>query len=235
MKTMVLSVNTILKGVWYNAGQPIEESLVPPNIRQYAVKPKESRTTHDRNLMLRFNQHYSYDQNGYLKPSVARQAAQLEADTYAEEAITDELAEGKVNETLASAIEEAQANHRADVERQKAQARVKARQQEEADEALRQEQNASVESGEFDQWDAQGRREEAVDSEEPAPRASASSKLKVKGKRSFVRRGRRFVLAKTVEDLIEGEVLYRHRPKSFGVAEKYIAFGKVRKETSNEV
>jgi hypothetical protein len=61
----------------------------------------------------------------------------------------------------------------------------------------------------------------------------ASAKLKGKGgKRSFVRRNGRFVLASSVE-VIEGETLYRHRPRSFGVSEKFIAFGKakVRKES----
>ena len=48
--------------------------------------------------------------------------------------------------------------------------------------------------------------------------------------RSFVRRGGRFLLASSLEDLREGETLYRRRPKSFGVSEKYIAFGKVRKK-----
>lgn len=50
---------------------------------------------------------------------------------------------------------------------------------------------------------------------------------KMKGK-SYVKREDRFVLASSVETLLPGETLYWHRPRSFGVDEKWIAYSKVR-------
>jgi hypothetical protein len=46
---------------------------------------------------------------------------------------------------------------------------------------------------------------------------------------SFVKRGEHFEPASKV-DVIPGEILYWHRRKSFGVTEKFIAFGRVGSE-----
>jgi hypothetical protein len=85
----------------------------------------------------------------------------MEAVASEEEAIEDELAgaDAEVSPTVASAIEEARADYQDDLELQKARAKAKARQQEEAEEFVRQEQDEKVESGEFDQWDADSRRD----------------------------------------------------------------------------
>ena len=157
MSTVCLIYNTILAGKWYSAGDPIEKSILPANLHKHIAKPHRETKTTERNLMLRYNQRYSVDDDGFLKPSFGEQAAQLEAVASEEEAIADELAEAEVSETVASAVEEAREDYRADVERQKVQASAKARQQEEADQFIRQEQDEQVESGEFDQWDADSR------------------------------------------------------------------------------
>jgi hypothetical protein len=54
----------------------------------------------------------------------------------------------------------------------------------------------------------------------------------MKGK-SFVKRNDRFVLASAVEALIPGEILYWHRPRAFGVTEKWIAYSRVRSEAES--
>jgi hypothetical protein len=154
---------------------------------------------------------------------VAAEAAQ-------DDRISDQLAEAEDSAEVADAIEEARDDYRADLEGAKLQAKVNAERVEAAADTLRQEQDERVESGEFDQWNADTLRQ-APASAKAAAAASASSGLKIKGKRSFVLRGKRFVLASSRQDLIDGEILYRHRPKTFGVAEKFIAFGKVRKES----
>ena len=50
-----------------------------------------------------------------------------------------------------------------------------------------------------------------------------------KDRQSFVKRQGRFVLASSTQ-LIEGEKLFWHRKKSFGIDERFIAFSKVRSE-----
>jgi hypothetical protein len=229
--TVRLIHNAIIAGRWYGEGEPIEENLVPENLRKYIAKPTSKSPKRGLpQLNYELNHRYSVDADGFLRDSPAQQASQMEA-------IEDELAE-PLSETLASAIEQAREDHRANVQRQKVEAQAKVRRQDEAAEFARQEQNEDLESGEFDQFESRPaeltRTQPATESleREAARGASANRKLKVKGKRSFVRRGKRFLPASSLEDLIEGEVLYRHRPKSFGIAEKYIAFGKViRKET----
>jgi hypothetical protein len=229
MRTVSLIYNTILAGKWYSAGEPIPENILTPNLRKYIVKPSSGKAKLcPRHLNFELNRPYSVDSEGYLRGSPGQQAAQMEAEIETEEEIVDELADAEVSEQVAAAIEGARQDYDVDIQRQKAEAQVKANRQEEAEDFVREEQDARVESGEWDQ--SETRRDPP---ERPARAASANSKLKVKGKRSFVRRKGRFVLANNVE-VIEGEPLYRRRPKSFGVAERFIVFGKVRKETSND-
>jgi hypothetical protein len=225
MSTVRLIYNTMLNGKWFSAGDPIEEEIVPANLRQYIAQPPTSQAeSRGRHLNFELNRPYSVDAEGYLRGSPAQQAAQMEAEASEDEMIADQLAEAEVSETVAAAVEQSREDYRADVERQKLQASVKAKRQEAAEEFVREEQDAAVASGEYDQWDADARRDAP-----PRPPA-VRTKPKAKGKRSFVRRNGGFVLASNAE-VIEGEPLYRHRPKSFGFSEKYIVFAKVRKES----
>ena len=228
MKTVQLIYNTILAGKFYTAGDPIEESLLSPNLRKYIAKPENGRRKNAENLMLRYNERYSVDQGGFLKPSVGRQASQLQADAYAQDVMTDELAEAEVSPAVAEAIEEAREDYRADVEKQKTQARVKAERQEQAEEFLRQEQNASVESGELDQWDAEARR----DSPEREGRGASVRPKLIAKRNSYVRRGYKFIPADRA-DLVEGERLYWFRQRKFGQKEKWIPFAKVERRKEN--
>jgi hypothetical protein len=234
-RTVALIYNTIIGGKFYTAGDPINAAILPRNLQQYIAKPtqEEAAPPSQRQLNFSLNRPYSVDKEGYLRRSPERQAAQMEAEVSEEEMIADDLAEAEDSATVASAIEQAREEYHTDVERQKLQASLKARRQEDAEEFLRQEEDSAVESGDFDQWNVEALRRPRASSVKVAPRASASSGLKIKGKRSFVLREKRFVLASGRRDLIIGETLYRRRPKSFGVAERYIAFGKVRKESWN--
>jgi hypothetical protein len=192
-KTVSLIYNTILGGKWYTAGEPIERGLVPANLQKYIAKPSsqvEPQT--ERHLNFNLNQAYSVDEDGYLRGSPARQAAEMEAEASAEDLIADELAEAEDSPEVVAAIEEAGEGYRADLEGAKLQAKIRAERAEAAAYSLRQEQDERVESGEFDQWNAEALRQPP---QEAAPRRPANSKLKVKGKRSFVRRGKRFLLA----------------------------------------
>jgi hypothetical protein len=218
--TVKLIHNAIVGGKFYFAGEPIEESLLPENLKKYVRQPIRPTKRTERQLSFQLNERYSVDEDGFLRGPAGEQAAQ-------QEAIEDQLADGEVSPTVAAAMEEAREDYYADVERQKLQSKVKAEQVEAAQETIRQGQDERVANGEFDQWNAEALRTK----QKPAARgASVGSKRQVKGQRSFVRRNGQFVLASSVE-VIEGEPLYRRRPKSFGVSERYIAFGKVRKES----
>ena len=162
--------------------KPIFTQLLTSRIAKRTDKsPKRT----GRYLNFELNGPFSVDGDGYLRGSPAEQAAQMEVPASEDEMIANEFAEAEVSPEVAAAIEEARADYQDDLELQKARAKAKARQREEAEEFVRQEQDAGVQSGEFDQWDADSRRDSP---ERPAARASAKPKLKVKGKRSFVRR-----------------------------------------------
>jgi hypothetical protein len=233
-KTVRLIYNTIVGGKFYFAGEPIEKDILPANLHKFIAKPavKESTESNERNLMFSLNQRYSVDSDGYLRPSAGQQAAEMEAAATEDDRIADHLAEGEVSPEVAAAVEEAREQIRAEVEKEKLQASIRTRRQEEAGDFVREEQDEQVASGEFDQWDAASRRDPPA---RPAagPRVSAKSKRsKVKGQRSYVKRNGSFVSASDVE-VIAGESLYRFRPKSFGVSERYIRFGKVKKESKH--
>ena len=246
---MKLSVNTILKGKFYSMGEEIPESIIPANIRQYALPAASpSRKEDPRHLNFKLNQPYRLDGEGYLRGSPSAQAAQMEAEASEEEQIVDDLAEGEVSETLAAAMEVARQELQAEVEVAKMNLRVKAEQADAIKDALRQEQDEQVERGDFDQFDSIPEELSRTSQDDPQarfvalsggdrfresrPRRSAKAKAESQEASDLMSdERRRFLLAAGREDLIDGEELYRHRAKSFGVAEKYIAFAKVRKET----
>jgi hypothetical protein len=197
MKTITLTCNTILKGKWYNAGEPIERSLVPPNLRPYEAKEeKESAEPKKINLRRNYNQPYSVDADGFLRSPVRRQIAEMQAEAEEKDAIEEEIAEAPLNETVAAALEEARD---ADVHRQIANAKVAAEHMDQVEDAVRPEQDERTANGEFDVLEK--------------PKRQVSSK-------AFVKRYGRFVLAATV-DLVPGESLFRFRPRSMG------GFGKI--------
>jgi hypothetical protein len=227
MKTVRLIHNAIFGGKFYFAGEPVPESDLPQNLRQYIAKPiRPTSPENVRHLTFQLNEKYSVDAEGNMRGRPARQVAQLEAEVSEQESIEDELAEGEVSETVGAAIEEARVDYYNDVEKQKANARVKVQRQEEVEASVREEQDAAVADGEFDQYD----------SPRPAARrVSGGSKPDLKAKRnSYVLRKNKFVPAAKVK-LVEGEKLYWFRKKKFGQAEKYIPFARVekRKEKAN--
>ena len=163
----------------------------------------------------------------------------MEAEASAEEEIADELAEGEVSETLASAIDAAREELQAEVEQEKANFRVRAEQTDAIEESVRQEQDEQAESGEVDQFDSVPDELTAVNSEQaedspqrPAAGASAKRKPVLKAKKnSYVRRGDTFVPASGL-DLVEGEKLYWYRKRKFGQKEKFIVFGRVERKAN---
>jgi hypothetical protein len=82
MSTVQLIYNTILAGRWYSVGEPIDEDVLPDNLRKYIAKPptgKSAKAT-GRHLNFELNRPYSVDADGYLRDSPAKQAAEMEAD-----------------------------------------------------------------------------------------------------------------------------------------------------------
>jgi hypothetical protein len=73
----------------------------------------------------------------------------------------------------------------------------------------------------------QQQRSDLDDTTKPKVVKASGREGKMKGK-SYVKREDRFILASSVETLLPGETLYWHRPRSFGVDEKWIAYSKVR-------
>jgi hypothetical protein len=118
-----LDVNTIIKGKWYRAGEPIEAAILPKGMRLYIVKPK-GQAAEPRHLNFETNRPYSVDAEGYLRGPPSRQAAQMEAAVEEEGAIVD-AAEAEVSETVAAAIEQGREGYQTDLERQKTQARCR--------------------------------------------------------------------------------------------------------------
>ena len=104
---------------------------------------------------------------------------------------------------------------KADVQGQIANMEYQAKQSEAAKEFVKEQQNADVASGEFDQMDVR-----------PEP-------VRKPVRKSYVQRNGKFVSGSTVE-LILGERLYWFRKKQFGIDARYIAFAKVKQEQLNE-
>jgi hypothetical protein len=151
-------------------------------------------------------------------PPVGRQIAQLRAEAEQNDAIEEEAANAPLDETVAKAVEQAQEDYRADLQGQIANAQVAAANADAAKDAVAQEHDVEVESGECDVYDSPKLK--------PKPQRQRSGKL-------FVKRGGRFVASNSVERLIPGEKLYRHRPRTFGVAEKFIVFAVVKEGGNN--
>jgi hypothetical protein len=198
MSAMVkLIYNAIVGGKFYVAGEPVPQEILPPNLRQYIAKPtRPTKPPAERHLDFKPNQAYSVDADGFLRGSPDRQARQMAAEVDAEEELQDDLAEAEVSEPVAAAIEEARQDYYADVAKQKANARAKAQRQEQVEDHVREEQDAAVADGDFDEYD----------SPRPAARAvSGGSKSNLKAKRnSYVLRKNQFVPAAKVK-LVEGK------------------------------
>jgi hypothetical protein len=232
--TVSLIYNSIIGGKFYNVGEPIAEEIVPANLRQFIAKPKSKSSASEesvRHLSFDLNTPYSVDSEGFLRDSSAKQAGQMEALVTEEERIADELAEAEVSPTMAAAIEEAREDYRGDLEGAKLQAKVKAERAEAAADILREEQDAAVEDGQYDQWNAEALREAPASPQPAPPRGSVKSKPTTKPK-SYVRRAGKFVPAVSVE-LVAGGNLYRLRKRKFGQSEKFIRYGTVKERKAN--
>lgn len=199
---MRLIHNVIIGAKFYTAGVDIPKEIVPPNLRCLAVRAAEPiAEPQEINLAYKHNQPYR-NVDGFWRPAVQRQMVELQAEAEEDEAIEDEIADAPLDEPVAQAVEQAREDYSADVQRQAAQARYTAEQSDAVEDHVRQQQDANVDSGEFDQYDS-------------PPRKPVSKKL-------FVKRKGQFVPAASVDDLIPGEVLFRHRKRAMGVAEKWI-------------
>ena len=198
-----------------------------------------------RHLNFNLNQPYRLDGEGYLRGQSFRTSSADGGGGLGRGAIADELAEGEVSETLAAAMEVAREEMQAEVEVAKANLRVKAEQADEIKDSLREEQDAQIERGDYDQFDSipeelsrTGQDDSTEDATASSPEAVDSVKVSAKRKpglkakkKSYVRRGNKFLSASRVE-LIEGEKLYWLRKRKFGQAEKYIPFGKVERKAN---
>ena len=84
--------NAIIQGKWYTAGQSIPKDIVPPSLRKYEAIEKEDQgeTTGEISLTRNYNQPYSVDAEGFLRPTVGRQFAEMRAETdFIEEQVAD--------------------------------------------------------------------------------------------------------------------------------------------------
>ena len=203
MSTIRLIHNAIIQGKWYSMGEPIPREIVPPAIRKYEAIAERPTGTGPINLSRKYGQVYSVDSDGRMGRPVGRQVAELEAAN-SEQEFMEDIASEPPDQTVQDALDEARERYQADVEQQKANARIAADNSDEANDAVRQQHDADAEAGEFDEYD--------VPRKKAPPRQNAKLYVKRQGK---------FVLASTAY-LVPGETLYRHRKRSFGVAEKFI-------------
>jgi hypothetical protein len=178
---------------------PIADEFIRPFMLPYLPTGERRSRPNEVNLSRKWNQPYSVDREGFMREPVGGQIAQMEAANAEQEFAEDEMSEPP-NEAVAAALAKAQDDYAADLQQQIANARIAAEHSDEVNDFVRAEQNANVESGEFDQYDSPR--------EEPKP-------VGVKPK-SYVKRNGTFVAASTVY-LVPGEKLYRYRKRSLGV------------------
>ena len=225
----VFPVSFISEGRFWKAGDPIPDEIVKPFMLRYQAK---DRTAKQQSLTFSLNQSYSLDSEGNRLPAPARQAAEMEREARLQEEYEQELLSQAESPSVRAAVEQLQQDHEADVEVQKRNLEYRAKLEKAADDLSREQEaerlaelegleptKATVygEDGEF----AVGNSDSQPEPE--GPRASVSPKPKAKAKPSklYARRDGKFVLASTV-NLIDGEALYRLRPRTFGKAQRYI-------------
>ena len=176
----IFSCSFISEGNFFAAGTPIEDNEIRKFMLKYELSNQLELKPDEVSLRLRYNQRYSVDADGFMRPSVGQQAAQLEALAQEQE-WADSVGNEPPNEAVAAAIKEGQELYRSEVERQIAQAEYSAKQAEAATDVVREEQDENVASGEFDTFD--------TIEEMPKPRQM---------RRRYVRRG---VLYRKAKDL----------------------------------
>ena len=146
--------NAIIEGKWYTAGDPIEKSILPPNMLKYIVKPPKPRTESlEINLVHGYNKRYSVDSEGWMMPTVAQQAAQMKAEIEQEEYIQDQ-ANPKLSPDVEADLEEAQKDYQYQVRREALDMECQARNADSLADDLRAKQDSEVESGAFDVLDS---------------------------------------------------------------------------------
>jgi hypothetical protein len=149
-----------------------------------------------------------------------REVAELEAQNTFQDYI-DEVASEPPNEVVAEAVAQAQEDHAANAEKAKLSAAIQAEREDELDQSILAEQDEQRENLEFEEMDSDP-------PPKPKPKRQVSNRLYVE------RQGGRFVLANSVK-LIPGEVLYRHRPRSMGVQERFIKHSRVDDKHPNKL
>jgi hypothetical protein len=139
-----ISDNTILAGKFYSRYEPLPVERVEdlPLILQPLVvsgpepEGEEPDDSQPRNAMFEMNTLYQVDPDGrlgrQLQRRVQRQVAELEAAAQEADWIEEEISAAELPASIAAELED---SHRADVERQKAQAAVDARRSDEASDA----------------------------------------------------------------------------------------------------
>ena len=229
--SLTLIHNAIIGGKYFTAGDPLpcKPEELPANMKKYISRSQKIRTEpQERNILQQYNRRYSVSEDGFPMPTVGRQAAQMKAEIEQQEFLEEQqAAEAKLSPEVEAALDEARDDYQADVEVQKRSMEYQAKVRDEIDKVVAEEQDANVASGAFDQMDSDSFREVSNgDSVNAKPKRSPQSFNLIK---SYVRRGpNTFVGANTVK-LIPGEPLFRHRQKSFGVAEKFIRYSTVKK------
>jgi hypothetical protein len=202
-------VSFISEGKFFEFGKPIEDADIRPFMLRYVAKEMRQPKTKEVNLRRQYGQPYSVDSDGRMGHPVGRQIAEMEVAN-AEQEFAEDIASEPPDQSVHDALEQAQEEYSADIERQKLNARVAVERADEMNDAVRQEQDEAVESGEFDVMDSDLR-------SQPKPQYA----------KLFVKRGSRFVSALDAE-LIPGEKLFRFRKRSFGQDARYIAHSTVK-------
>jgi hypothetical protein len=171
----------------------------------------------------------------------------MQAEVRQQEQLEEELDQERAaeEERLGPILESARASHQAAVNLQKKQMEINAQRADEFHESIIEEQEQRLrEEGFFDgveaatgedQEEADPANRQTAPEEEPpskkgggvsASQESGAGRAKPKKSRLYCLRDGKYVLTSTVK-LTPGENLYRKRPRSFGVSEKYIKHGVV--------
>jgi hypothetical protein len=217
--TIKLRHNVIFGGKYYAAGEPIERSILPWAMRKYEVKEEEEKPSSRREINLRreYNKLYLVDAEGNMSFLLRQQAAQMQAEAEYNDYINNEGANPPLSPDTQAALDEAQDLYRRDLEAKKLQMKVAAENADAISDAIRAEQDQAVAEGAFDQMDT----DDALPPAKVEPRPARVTKL-------FANRGTKYLPVHEVDDLEQGEPLYRYRPRSLGQTAMYIKHGTVK-------
>ena len=218
------AVSFISEGRFWKAGDPIPDESIKPFMLRYPLKHRELETTAPEYQITDTSVPLARHQRLRTAP---REMAEMAPAVHHQDQLDQEIDQERQREDqrLKESLQDAQERHQAETERRKKELGVNAQRGDELhQDIVREKEKRLTEEGFYNVASTGDENGDSDSASEPeGARASVSPKPKAKAKPSklYARRDGKFVLASTV-NLIDGEALYRLRPRTFGKAQRYI-------------